>query len=33
MVNFPGDESLIGGETVNVKITSAGRNTLRGEIV
>ena len=32
MVNFPGDESLI-GETVNVKITSAGRNTLRGEIV
>ncbi len=32
MVNFPGDESLI-GKTVNVKITSAGRNTLRGEIV
>ena len=32
MVNFPGDESLI-GKTVHVKITSAGRNTLRGEII
>lgn len=32
MVNFPGDESLI-GKIVNVRITSAGRNTLRGEII
>ncbi len=29
MVNFPGDSSLI-GQFVDVKITSAGRNTLRG---
>ena len=29
MVNFPGDPSLI-GQFVDVKITSAGRNTLRG---
>ena len=29
MVNFPGDESLI-GRFVDVEITSAGRNTLRG---
>ena len=29
MVNFPGDESLI-GKFVDVEITSAGRNTLRG---
>ena len=32
MVNFPGDESLI-GKFVEVEITSAGRNTLRGKIV
>ena len=32
MVNFPGSENLI-GQFVNVKITSAGRNTLRGEII
>ena len=31
MVNFPGDKSLI-GQFVNVNITSAGRNTLRGII-
>ena len=30
MVNFPGDESLI-GQFVDVEITSAGRNTLRGK--
>ena len=30
MVNFPGGEGLI-GELVDVRITSAGRNTLRGE--
>ena len=32
MVNFPGDASLI-GKFVEVEITSAGRNTLRGKIV
>ena len=32
MVNFPGDESLI-GHFVNVEITSAGRNTLRGRML
>ena len=32
MVNFPGDASLI-GSMVNVEITSAGRNTLRGRII
>ena len=32
MVNFPGDESLI-GKFVEAEITSAGRNTLRGKIV
>ena len=31
MVNFKGDKSLI-GKTVNVLITSAGKNTLRGEL-
>mgnify|MGYP000591519249 FL=1 len=32
MVNFPGGEELI-GRIVKVRITSAGRNTLRGELV
>ena len=32
MVNFPGDASLI-GRFVDVEITSAGRNTLRGKII
>ena len=32
MVNFPGDEELI-GRIAKVRITSAGRNTLRGELV
>ena len=32
MVNFPGSEELI-GRIVKVRITSAGRNTLRGELV
>ncbi len=32
MVNFAGSKDLI-GQTVNVLITSAGKNTLRGEIV
>ena len=32
MVNFPGDESLI-GKFVEVEITSAGRNTLRGRMI
>ena len=32
MVNFPGDAALI-GKTVKVKITSAGKNTLRGEMI
>ncbi|MBE5791894.1 MAG: tRNA (N6-isopentenyl adenosine(37)-C2)-methylthiotransferase MiaB [Clostridiales bacterium] len=32
MVNFPGSRDLI-GQTVDVLITSAGKNTLRGEIV
>ena len=32
MVNFPGDASLI-GQFVNVEITSAGRNTLRGRLL
>ena len=32
MVNFPGDPSLI-GRFVDVEITSAGRNTLRGRII
>ncbi len=32
MVNFPGDPSLI-GKFVDVEITSAGRNTLRGRII
>ena len=32
MVNFPGDQSLI-GQFVDVEITSAGRNTLRGTII
>ena len=32
MVNFPGCKDMI-GKTVNVHITSAGKNTLRGEIV
>jgi len=32
MVNFPGDASLI-GKFVEVEITSAGKNTLRGKIV
>ena len=32
MVNFPGDESLI-GKFVDVEITSAGRNTLRGRMI
>lgn len=32
MVNFPGSAELI-GKTVKVKITSAGRNTLRGEMI
>ena len=32
MVNFPGDASLI-GKLVEVEITSAGRNTLRGRLI
>ena len=32
MVNFPGNPGLI-GQFVNVEITSAGRNTLRGRII
>ena len=32
MVNFPGDASLI-GRLVEVEITSAGRNTLRGRLI
>ena len=32
MVNFPGDAALI-GKFVNVEITSAGRNTLRGRLL
>ena len=32
MVNFPGSEEMI-GKFVEVEITSAGRNTLRGKIV
>ena len=32
MVNFPGDASLI-GKFVDIEITSAGRNTLRGRII
>jgi tRNA-2-methylthio-N6-dimethylallyladenosine synthase len=32
MVNFPGDASMI-GKFVEVEITSAGKNTLRGKIV
>ena len=32
MVNFAGDPSLI-GRIVPVKITSAGKNTLRGEML
>ncbi len=32
MVNFPGDKSLI-GSFVDVEITSAGKNTLRGKLV
>ena len=31
MVNFPGGRELI-GKTVNVKITDAGKNTLKGEL-
>ena len=32
MVNFPGDETLI-GKFVEVEITSAGKNTLRGRMI
>ena len=32
MVNFPGDAGLI-GKFVEVEITSAGRNTLRGRML
>ena len=32
MVNFPGSPELI-GKFVDVEITSAGRNTLRGKLV
>lgn len=32
MVNFPGSEDLI-GKFVEVEITSAGRNTLRGKMI